>query len=221
MGTTTGRKYAIAALSVAGVLACAGAPTDTPAFRDVQYSLAKGGGGTAVTLSIVNTSPGLLAAGGPFAVTIPSGGVLDFRPACGSGTSVNLQGMSAAFDALGARSTCNGSGFTGFVFLRPLVNLSTPAGPCPDQDAPASSGGGGVNFGVTSRYFFQVDDADADTKFNNAQYTLVLTDCTVSIPAGQPTWRQVTATTGDLYTGQSATPTTIGVSVNVDLAIKP
>jgi hypothetical protein len=64
---------------------------------------------------------------------------------------------------------------------------------------------------------------DADTKFDDEQYTLVLTNCDVSIPVGQPTWRRVVATTGDLYTGQTGTPLAgyTGLSVNVDVTLKP
>jgi hypothetical protein len=217
----------VSALTAISALACTEAPTDSPRLYDFEASLAKGGGGggggTPATVDIVSLSPGLLPDGaGVYAITIPSGGVMEVRPTCSSGRTLNLQGMGAAFDAFGNRSTCNGNAGAGFMFLKPLVNLTTPAGACPGQNAPAQSGNG-WNFGVTNRYFFQVDGSDADTKFDDEQYTLVLTHCDVSIPVGQPTWRRVVATTGDLYTGQTGTPLAgyTGLSVNIDVTLKP
>jgi len=219
-----------ATLVIAAVItACGTEPTSSTPFKVGEVGLAKGGGGgggggTAVTVDVIPTSPGLNPTpDNSYAVTIPSGGFLEIRPACSSSDRLDLQGMGAAFDALGSRSTCNGSGGTGFMFLKPLVNLSSAVDQaCADADAPAQSRNG-WNFGVTSRYFFQVDGSDADTKFDDTQYTLVLTDCWVHAVPDQPTWRRVTASVGDLYAGQTGTPMTgfTGIAVNVDLTFRP
>jgi hypothetical protein len=177
-----------------------------------------------VTVTVLSSSPGLAPApDNTYQVTIPSGGFLDVRPSCSTSDRLDLQGMGAAFDALGDRSTCNGKAGAGFMFLRPLVNLaSTVDQACNDQDAPQGSGNS-WNFGVTSRYFFQVDGPDADTKFDDTQYTLVLKDCWVHSVPLQPTWRRVTASVGDLYQGQSGTPLAgfTNISINVDLTFQP
>jgi hypothetical protein len=120
--------------------------------------------------------------------------------------------MGAAFDALGTRSTCNGNAGAGFMFLKLFVNLGTPAGDCPDQDTPSGS-----NFSQNSRYFFQTDGADADLKFDDAQYTLVLTDCTVAVVGSA---RHVTATTGNLY-NQSGGLVFSNVTLSVDVTLAP
>ena len=109
------------------------------------------------------------------------------------------------------------------MFLKPLVNLSSAVDAvCADQDAPEQTANG-WNFGVTSRYFFQTDGADADTKFDDVQYTLVLTDCWVHSVPGEPTARRVTASLGDLYAGQTGTPLVgfTNIAINVDLTFRP
>jgi hypothetical protein len=109
------------------------------------------------------------------------------------------------------------------MFLKPLVNLASAVDQaCDDADAPAPSGNG-WNFGVTSRYFFQVDGPDSDTKFDDTQFTLVLKDCWVHSVPGEPNAKRVTASVGDLYAGQTGTPMTgfTNVTVNVDITIRP
>jgi hypothetical protein len=189
-------------------LACGAVPTDTQLVPNVDVALAKGGGGTTVSVIVTDQSVGVAADGDPFAITIPSGGVLDIRPACSSDDRLHLVGMDGDLGALGVRSTCNGNAGKGFVFLKPLVNTTTPNGSCPGETAPQQTANG-WDFGVTNRYFFQVD-SDGDGKFDDAQYTIVLTNCTINA-------RRVTATTGDLYQGQSGTPIASGIQINVDL----
>jgi len=191
------------------VLACAGESVDDPLAPNAEIALAKGGGGgTLVTVVVSDQAVGVAADGDPFAITIASDGVLTIRPSCSSDDRLRLVGMDGVLGSLGARSTCNGNAGKGFVFLKPLVNTSTPNGACPGQNAPDQTVNG-WNFGVTNRYFFQVD-SDDDGRFDDAQYTIVLTDCTVS-------GRRVTASTGDLYQGQNGTPIATGIQINVDL----
>ena len=209
----------------AWMMACSTEPlTPREAVGDVSLAKGGGGGGTTVTATVSPASPGLAPSpDNDFTVSIPSGGFLDIRPACSSSDGLDLQGMGAAFDALGARSTCNGSGGAGFMFLKTLVNLPSAVDQaCADQDAPQSSGNG-WNFGVTSRYFFQVDGSDADLKFDDTQYTLVLKDCWVHSVPGEPDARRVTASVGDLYAGQTGTPLAgfTNVAVSVDLTFRP
>jgi hypothetical protein len=109
------------------------------------------------------------------------------------------------------------------MFLRLHVDLTTAVDQaCPDQDAPQPTANG-WNFGVASRYFFQVDGSDADTKFDDTQYTLVLKDCWVHSVPGEPAARRVRATVGDLYAGQTGTPVAgfADIAVNVDLTFRP
>jgi hypothetical protein len=211
-----------------GLAACSTEPTTVRPLLDDAAGLAKGGGGggggTTVTVTVTPTSPGVAPSpDDQYTVSIPSGGYVDIKPQCSGTDRIDLQGMGTLFDALGARSTCNGSGGAGFVFLKPLVNLSSAVNAaCADQDAPARTKNA-WNFGVTSRYFFQVDGPDSDTAFDDTQYTLVLKDCFVHAVAGQPTWRRVTASVGDLYAGQTGTPMAsfTNIAVNVDVTFRP
>jgi hypothetical protein len=206
------------------VAACASEPVSPVGGLSRGASMAKPSSGTPVTVTVVPTSPGLHPTpDNTYSVTIPNGGFLDVRPACSSTDRLGLQGMNAAFDALGARSTCNGGNLSGFMFLRPLVNLSSAVdAACADQDVPQQTSNA-WNFGVTSRYFFQVDGPDADSKYDDQQYTLVLTDCWVHSVPGEPNARRVTASVGDLYAGQTGTPIAgfSGITVNVDLTFRP
>jgi hypothetical protein len=164
-----------------------------------------GGGGTSVTVAVSDQPVGVAADGDPFTVTIPSSGGLDIRPACSTDDRLRLVGMDAALGTLGARSTCNGKAGQGFVFLKVLVSTTTPNGACPGATAPEQTVNG-TNFGVTNRYFFQVN-SDGDGRYDDAQYTIVFTDCTVNS-------RRVTATTGDLY--EWGTLIAPGIAIGVD-----
>jgi hypothetical protein len=175
-----------------------------------------------VTVTVVPTSPGLAPSpDNIYSLTV--GGSLKLAPSCSSNDRLNLQGMSAAFNALGTRSTCNATGGGGFMFLKLWAGINSPMdAACNDQDAPQQTVNA-WNFSPTSRYFFQVDGSDPDTKFDDTQYTLVLKDCWVHSVPGDPTARRVTASVGDLYAGQTGTPLAgfTNVPINVDLTFRP
>lgn len=222
--STSFRRLSRAGFALAVVAACSSEQVDPLSSLSREPLLAKPPSGTTVTVTVATTSPGLNPTpDNTYSVTIATGGFLDIRPACSSADRLDLQGMGAAFDALGVRSPCNGGTLSGFMFLKPLANLSSPTGQaCSDQDVPAQSGNG-WNFGVTSRYFFQVDGADGDAKYDDQQYTLVLKDCWVHAVAGEPNARRVTASVGDLYAGQTGTPLAgfTNIAVNVDVTFRP
>jgi hypothetical protein len=221
-----GRLAVLAAIACTVISGCSTEPlpTGSVAIGDISFAKGGGGGGTVVTATVTSMSPGLLPSpDDSYTVTIPSGGGLEIRPACSSSDRLDLQGMGAAFDALGVRSTCNGNAGAGFMFLKLHANtLSAVGQPCADQDAPQPTSNG-ANFGPTSRYFFVVDGSDADSKFDDKGYTLVLTDCEVLAVAGDPLARRVTATRGDLYDGQTTSPMSgfTDLSVNVDITFRP
>jgi hypothetical protein len=209
------------ALCVAFVLAagCSEVPTGT--LIDTAPDFAKGGGkgkppsGTAVSVNITATSPGLLPdGGGAYLVTASPDGSVDVRPSCGSRT-LDLQGMTAFIDGLD-RSICNGKRGAGYMFLKFPGIMTASTGACPDLDAPEPTINA-LNFGVNSRFFFQVD-TDDDGKYDDTMYTLVITDCLVAVELDGS--RHVTATTGNLWEGQNGTgPVLAGVAINVDLTI--
>jgi hypothetical protein len=217
-------RVASVAAAVMMVAGCTTEPVSPVGALSREPLLAKPPSGTPVTVTVVPTSPGLLPSpDNTFSVTIPNGGFLDIRPLCSSSDRLQLQGMGAAFDALGSRSPCNGGSLSGFMFLKPLVNLSSTAdAACVDQDAPQQTANA-WNFGVTSRFFFQVDGPDGDAKYDDTQYTLVLKDCWVHPVPGEPNARRVTANVGDLYAGQTGTPLAgfTNVAVSVDLTFRP
>lgn len=221
---STAARLAASALSIGLFLACGTEPAAPGLRSPLDPAFAKGGGGTPVTVTIAPTSPGLLPSpDNVYPTTSTAGSPLSIAPSCSSSDRLDLQGMGASFDALGTRSTCNGNGGTGFMFLRLHVDLTTAVDQaCPDQDAPQPTANG-WNFGVASRYFFQVDGSDADTKFDDTQYTLVLKDCWVHSVPGEPAARRVSATVGDLYAGQTGTPVAgfADIAVNVDLTFRP
>ena len=217
-------RFGLAGLLVSGLFGgCGVEPTVVRNSLEGDVALAKGGGGgggggTTVTATIAAATSLAPTPDNQFTVTIPSGGFLDIRPQCSSTDRLDLQGMGASFDALGSRSTCNGKSGAGFMFLKLFANTASVVGACGDLDAPD-----GTNFSASSRYFFQTDGPDADTKFDDAQYTLVLKDCWVHGVAGEPNARRITAGVGDLYAGQTGTPLAgfTNIAVSVDVTIRP
>lgn len=66
------------------------------------------------------------------------------------------------------------------------------------------------------RFFFQVN-TDNDSKYDEAMYTLVITDCSVTVSGNS---RHVMASTAALWEGQHGTePVLSGVAITVDLTI--
>lgn len=211
------------ALSLASALAlaCEPAPTEAPELAGPDVFLAKPPSGTAVSVDVVGASPGLLPDGaGAYSTTIPNGSALDLRPSCTSpARALDLQGMGPSFGALGDRSTCNGPGGAGFVFLKLNASHTSPAGACTDTDAPVRTRNS-WSFSASSRYFFQVD-TDGDGAHDDTQYTLVLKDCLIAVQGDGS--RRVTASVGDLYAGQSGVPLAdfTNIAVTVDVTIRP
>lgn len=187
-------------------VACSEGPTGAPWQLEQGGFLAKGGGGTNVSVSVSDQDPGLTALGDPFAISIASDGKVQLKPDCSSSGRLVLANMGASIDALGARSTCNGKNGAGFVFLTTWSG-TTGAVNCSSVSAPSGS-----NFAATSRFFFQVN-SDSDGKFDDAQYTIVLTDCSAS---GTSPSRTVMATQGNLY-NQAGTLLQSGVALNVSI----
>ena len=194
--------------------ACSEVPTATPDDLAPSFKGGKPPSGTPVSVNITATSPGLLPdGGGAYLVTASPDGSVDIRPSCGSRT-LDLQGMDPFIDALD-RSTCNGKRGAGYMFLKFPGIMAASTGACPDLDAPEPTTNA-LNFGVNSRYFFQTN-TDNDGKYDDTMYTLVITDCMVTVTGNS---RTVTATTGDLWEGQNGTgPVLSGVAINVDLTI--
>jgi hypothetical protein len=219
---STHRNLQITVLTIVGLglLACAETPTSTTLSRELGAPLSKDGGGTVDTITVVDQATGVTADGDPYIVTIASGGRLDLSPQCSTDDRLHVVGIqntaaTTTLDALApSRSICNGNAGAGYVFLKLFANETSAAGPCPDVDAPI-----GTNFSTSSRFFFQTDGPDADTKFDDTQYTLVLKDCTITLVGDD---RRVTATVGDLYEGQTSTPLAgwTNIAVNVDVTIK-
>lgn len=205
---TTGLALAIAA-------ACTDVPTAIPDHPGPDLGKGKPPSGTPVSVVIVSTSPGLLPDGPTaYTTTASADGSVDIRPACGS-RSLDLQGMGLAFDALGDRSTCNGNRGAGYMFLKFPGIMNAGTGACPDLDAPEPTINA-LNFGVNSRYFFQVN-TDNDGRYDDTMYTLVITDCAVVVSGNS---RHVTASVGDLWEGQNGSaPLMSGIAINVDLTI--
>ena len=195
--------------------ACSEVPTATPDDLAPSFKGGKPPSGTPVSVNITATSPGLLPdAGGAYLVTASRDGSVDVRPSCGSRT-LDLQGMDLFIDALD-RSTCNGKRGAGYMFLKFPGIMAASTGACPDLDAPETTTNA-LNFGVNSRYFFQTN-TDNDGKYDDTMYTLVITDCFVTVELDGS--RHVTASAGDLWEGQNGTgPVLSGVAINVDLII--
>lgn len=205
-------QFGLLAAAILAV-ACTDGPTVGSFDPGDATFLAKGGGGggggggsTNVSVTVNDQDPGLTAVGDPFAVSIPSDGGVQIKPGCSTTGRLTLVNMGAAVDGLGSRSTCNGKTGQGFVFLK------TWSGTTGSVNCSATSAPSGSNFSATSRFFFQVD-SDNDGRFDDAQYTIVLTNCTAS---GNSPARLVTATQGDLY-NQAGALLQSGVAINVSI----
>jgi hypothetical protein len=201
----------LAIVLVSGCQETTTAPDLAPSFKG-----GKPPSGTPVSVNITATTPGLLPdGGGAYLVTASPDGSVDVRPSCGSRT-LALQDMGAAFDGYGDRSICNGKRGAGYMFLKFPGIMTASTGACPDLDAPETTTNA-LNFGVNSRYFFQTN-TDNDGKYDDTMYTLVITDCFVTVELDGS--RHVTASAGDLWEGQNGTgPVLSGVAINVDLII--
>jgi hypothetical protein len=179
------------ALAAMVAVACAEGPTVSSRFEPDPL-LAKGGGGTAVSVTVNDQDPGLTATGDPFSVSIPSNGGVEVKPTCSTGR-LDLVNMPA-LDGYGARSFCNGKAGAGFVFLKTWSG-TTGAVDCSTVTSPS-----GTNFSA------------ADGRYDDAQYTIVLTDCAAS---GTSPARTVTATSGKLYDQAGTFLGTIGIGVSI------